>query len=77
LPKNIQQGPNKRAFFDLSIEIEDLTQLNRTLDKVQKVEGVILVERVKDYKKKSLNRGHAEKTGGDKTAGQDLELLAN
>ncbi|MCH7623402.1 MAG: bifunctional (p)ppGpp synthetase/guanosine-3',5'-bis(diphosphate) 3'-pyrophosphohydrolase, partial [Nitrospinae bacterium] len=40
---NVQQGPNKRAFFDLSIEIENLAQLNKTLDKVRKVEGVILV----------------------------------
>ena len=74
---NVQQGPNKRAFFDLSIEIEDLTQLNRTLDKVKKVEGVILVERVKEYKKKTLNRGQVENGGGGKTTQQDLELLVN
>lgn len=74
---NVQQGSNKRAFFDFSIEIEDLAQLNRTLDKVQKVAGVILVERVKEYKKKSLNRDQADNGGGGKSTGQDLELLAN
>ena len=74
---NVQQGPNKRAFFDLSIEIEDLAQLNKTLDKVQKVEGVILVERVKEYKKKGLNRDQAGNGGGGKTAEQDLELRVN
>ncbi len=74
---NVQQGPNKRAFFDLSIEIEDLTQLNRTLDKVREVEGVILVERVKEYKKKSLNREQLESKGGGKATGQDLGLLVN
>jgi len=74
---NVQQGPNKRAFFDFSIEIEDLAQLNRTLDKIQKVEGVILVERAKEYKKKSLNRDRAGNGGGGKTAHQDLELQAN
>jgi guanosine-3',5'-bis(diphosphate) 3'-pyrophosphohydrolase len=74
---NIKQGPNKRAFFDFSIEIEDLTQLNRTLERVQQVEGVILVERVKEYKKKSLNRKQEESGGGDKTTGQDLGLMVN
>jgi len=74
---NAQQGSNKRAFFDLSIEIEDLTQLNRTLDKVQEVKGVILVERVKEYKKKGLNRGQVKNGGGDKTPRQDLDLLVN
>ena len=74
---NVQQGPNKRAFFDFSIEIEDLTQLNRTLGKVQEVEGVILVERVKEYKKKSLNRKQVENEGRDKTTGQNLGLLVN
>lgn len=74
---NVKQGPNKRAFFDFSIEIEDLTQLNRTLERVQQVEGVILVERVKEYKKKSMNRSQVESGGGDKTTGQDLGLLVN
>ena len=74
---NVQQGPNKRAFFDLSIEIEDLAQLNKTLAKVMKVEGVILVERVKEYKKKGLNRDQAGNGGGSNTAQQDLELRVN
>ncbi len=74
---NVQQGPNKRAFFDFSIEIEDLTQLNRTLDKVQQVKGVILVERVKEYKKKGLNRDQTENEGAGEAAQQDLELRVN
>jgi len=74
---NVQQGPNKRAFFDLSIEIENLAQLNKTLDKVRKVEGVILVERVKEYKKKGQNRDQAGNGGGGKTAQRDLELRVN
>ena len=53
---NVQQGPNKRAYFDLSIEIHDVMQLNQTLDKVRKVEGVIHLERVKEYRKKTFRR---------------------
>jgi guanosine-3',5'-bis(diphosphate) 3'-pyrophosphohydrolase len=74
---NVKQGPNKRAFFDFSIEIVDLTQLNQTLERVQKVEGVILVERVKEYKKKSMNRSQVENGGENKATGQDQGLLVN
>ena len=57
---NVQQGAHKRAYFDLSIEIQDLEQLNRTMDEVKKVDGVIHLERVKEYSKKfSGNRNES------------------
>jgi GTP pyrophosphokinase len=74
---NVQQGAHKRAYFDLSIEIQDLEQLNRTMDKVRNVEGVIHLERVKEYSKKfssnrnepgSIDSSEAWGTSGEKTS---------
>jgi len=74
---NVQQGPNKRAYFDLSIEIEDLAQLNQTLAKVKKVEGVIHIERVKEYSKKNLKGTVSGKKSGAVNSPRDMKLLVN
>ncbi len=74
---NVQQGANKRAYFDLSIEIEDLAQLNRTLEKVKGVDGVIHLERVKEYNKKTLRGARTGKSGGAMSSPEDIELLVN
>jgi GTP diphosphokinase / guanosine-3',5'-bis(diphosphate) 3'-diphosphatase len=70
---NVQMGALKRAYFDLSLEILDLDHLNRTLETIRKIPGVIHVERVKEYSKKMSkkksgedledNEGSSEETG--------------
>jgi len=71
---NVKQGAHKRAYFNFSIEIEDLAQLNSTLEKVRKVDGIIHLERVKEYNKKKNLIGNRE--GGGSVA-EDLELQFN
>ena len=58
---NVQAGALKRAYFDLSLEILDLDHLNRTLEALRKIPGVIHVERIKEYSKKTSRK----KTGED------------
>ncbi len=53
---SVNQGPNSRAYFDLSIEVSSLEQLNKTLGDVKKVEGVIYVERIKEHQKKASKK---------------------
>jgi GTP diphosphokinase / guanosine-3',5'-bis(diphosphate) 3'-diphosphatase len=60
---NVQMGALKRAYFDLSLEILDLDHLNRTLEALRKIPGVIHVERIKEYSKKASK----------KKPGQDME----
>jgi len=74
---NVQQGSNKRAYFDLSIEIHDLEQLNHTLKKVQKVDGVIFLERVKEYKKKYPGGSKQGTLETDADLSQEEEILVN
>ena len=38
--ENVQQGAHKRAYFDLSIEIQDVEHLNQTLEKIRQVVDV-------------------------------------
>lgn len=68
---NVQQGPNKRAYFDLSIEIRDLDHLNRTVAEVKKVDGVIQIERVKEFKKKIFGKIKPEKSEEDPSLHED------
>ncbi len=53
---NVQQGTHQRAYFDLNVEIFDLDHLNKTMRELQKTDGVIHVERVKEYKGKGTGR---------------------
>jgi GTP pyrophosphokinase len=74
---NVQQGSHKRAYFDLSIEIHDLEQLNRTLEKVRQVDGVIHLERVKEYNKKTPVGRESQGSSGDEVSSEDKGLLVN
>ncbi len=60
---NVQQGAHKRAYFDLSIEIHDVEHLNQTLDKIRQVEGVIYLERMKEFNKNSPVKNRLEAMG--------------
>lgn len=60
---NVQQGSNKRAYFDLSIEIQDVEHLNQILDKIRLVDGVIYLERIKDFNKNAPIKNRMEALG--------------
>ena len=53
----VNQGPHKRAYFDLSIQISNLSHLNGTLDALRRVSGVIHATRMREYQKKSVRKG--------------------
>ena len=57
---NIQQGSNKRAYFDLSIEVQDVEHLNQILEKTRQITGVIYLERIKDFNKNSPIKNRLE-----------------
>jgi guanosine-3',5'-bis(diphosphate) 3'-pyrophosphohydrolase len=57
---NVQQGSNKRAYFDLSIEIHDVEHLNQILEKMLQVDGVIYLERIKDFNKNAPIKNRLE-----------------
>ena len=61
---NVQQGAHKRAYFDLSIEINDVEHLNQTLKKVTQVNGVIYLERIKEFNKNSPAKNRLEAIEG-------------
>ena len=60
---NIQQGSHKRAYFDLSIEIHDVEHLNQILEKIRQVDGVIYLERIKDFNKNAPIKDRLEALG--------------
>jgi hypothetical protein len=64
---NVQTNALKRAYFDLGLEILDLDHLNRTLDTLRRLPGVIHVERVKEYSKKRSNKKPMD--DGEESAG--------
>ena len=61
---NVQQGAHKRAYFDLTIEINDVEHLNQTLKKVTQVNGVIYLERIKEFNKNSPSKNRLEAIEG-------------
>ncbi|MEC7785828.1 MAG: TGS domain-containing protein, partial [Nitrospinota bacterium] len=61
---NVQQGAHKRAYFDLSIEIHNIEHLNLTLENIRQVDGVIYLERMKEFHKNSLVKNKLEAMGG-------------
>ena len=75
--RSYYEGSHKRAYFDLSIEIHDVEQLNATLEKVRKVPGVIHLERVKEYKRKTPGGDRLEDLEPRPDALEDQELLVN
>jgi len=62
---NVQQGAHKRAYFDLSIEIHDVEHLNQTLEKIRQVDGVVYLERMKEFHKDSPLKNRLEAMGGN------------
>jgi len=65
---NVQQGPRKKAYFDMSIEIFDLDHLNKALSEIRKVDGVVMVERFKESNKKFSGMANQEKEEGGSPA---------
>ncbi|MEK9628876.1 MAG: bifunctional (p)ppGpp synthetase/guanosine-3',5'-bis(diphosphate) 3'-pyrophosphohydrolase [Nitrospinota bacterium] len=74
---NVQQGAHKRAYFDLSIEIHDVEHLNQTLDKIRQVEGVIYLERMKEFNKNSPVKNRLEAMGGSLELKGEKKLSVN
>ncbi len=62
---SVNQGPNNRAYFDLSIEVSSLEQLNKILGEIKNVNGVIYVERIKEHQRKASKK-NLEKIDQDK-----------
>ncbi len=60
---NVQQGSHKRAYFDLSIEIHDVEHLNQILEKIRQLDGVIYLERIKDFNKNAPIKDRLEALG--------------
>ena len=48
---DIETTENKEAFLNFSIEISDLDQLQKVINSINQLKGVLKVERVKEYKK--------------------------
>ena len=74
---NVQQGAHKRAYFDLSIEIHDIEHLNQMLEKIRQVDGVIYLERMKDFNKKSPVKNRLEAMSGDLKPNGENKLNVN
>jgi GTP pyrophosphokinase len=74
---NIEQGPYKRAYFDMSVEIRDLNHLNRMVDEVMKVPGVIFAERIKETKKKAFGKIKSQKDDENPDFHEDRSMLIN
>jgi len=49
---NVQQAAHKRAYFELDIEIFDLSHLKKILQALKDTDGVIHAERIKEFSKK-------------------------
>ena len=71
---NVQQAPHNKAHYDMGIEICDLDHLNKALKEIQKVEGVVLVERSKELEKtfSELDHQHDLDEGALPAGGQNL-----
>jgi GTP pyrophosphokinase len=74
---NVQQGAHKRAYFDLSIEIHDVEHLNQMLEKIRQVEGVIYLERMKEFNKNSPVKNRLEAMGGKLKPNDDNKLTVD
>lgn len=74
---NVQMGTLKRAYFDLSLEILDLDHLNRTLETIRKIPGVIHVERIKEYSKKMSRKKPGEDLEGDGGSSEETGVWAS
>jgi GTP pyrophosphokinase len=67
---NVQQGAHQRAYFDLVIDIKNTSHLDRVFRELQKDPEVIFADRVKEYKRKSSEKGQIREKGGEAPKGQ-------
>ena len=74
---NVQQGAYKRAYFDLSIEIHDIEHLNQMLEKIRQVDGVIYLERMKEFNKNTPVKNRLEAMGGNLKPNDEDKLTLN
>jgi GTP pyrophosphokinase len=74
---NVQMGALKRAYFDLSLEILDLDHLNRTLEALRKIPGVIHVERIKEYSKKTSKKNPGRDIEEDTGSSEETGVWVN
>jgi GTP pyrophosphokinase len=74
---NVQTSALKRAYFDLSLEILDLDHLNRTLETLRKIPGVIHVERIKEYSKKMSRKKPGEDLEDNAGSSEETEAWVN
>ncbi len=74
---NVQTGALKRAYFDLSLEILDLDHLNRTLNAIRSIPGVIHVERIKEYSKKVSRKKQGEDIEEDAGPSEETGVWVN
>tara|TARA_B100000686_G_C16776800_1_gene969004 strand:+ start:582 stop:2816 length:2235 start_codon:yes stop_codon:yes gene_type:complete len=65
----VNQGPHKRAYFELTIQIMDLGHLNKTLRELLRVEDVVHASRVRDYQRKLARKGLRSGKGLKPTGG--------
>lgn len=69
---NVKIGAYKRAFFDLTIEIQDLEHLETTFQRLKQVDGVLYAERIQEFnKKKNAIKGDWEDRGGESTSTEE------
>jgi guanosine-3',5'-bis(diphosphate) 3'-pyrophosphohydrolase len=74
---NVQTGALKRAYFDLGLEILDLDHLNRTLESLRKIPGVIHVERITEYSKKASKKKPGEDIEDDAESSEETGVWVN
>ena len=70
----VNQGPHKRAFFELTIQIVDLKHLNETLQTLQKVDEVVHAARVRDFQRKMVRKELLSGEGFEPTGGEELAI---
>ncbi len=75
---NVRQGPHKRAYFDLSLEIQNLNHLNKMFDALKQVDGVIHAERTQEYnKKKKTWKNRKDDLEAESNLEQDSNLITS
>ena len=76
---NVRLSGFKRAYFDLTIEIHDLSHLEKTFQRLKQIDGVLHVERVQEFgKKKPSLKGDAwEGTGGPEPSEEEPERVSS
>ncbi|MFQ5483465.1 MAG: RelA/SpoT family protein, partial [Nitrospinaceae bacterium] len=74
---DVRLGPQKKAYFDLTVEIRNLEHLTKTLHKVRQVGGVLNVERIQNFRKPRKEKGELGEGQGPSTESEQPGLLIN